>query len=59
MQIIMEHAAAKKMPGIRLAQNAFHSRSLCLYTRLGFMTRELQPMRRREFVMLRGDGERL
>jgi predicted N-acetyltransferase YhbS len=40
MQTVMEHAAAKKMPGIRLVQDAFHNRSLCLYTSLGFVTRE-------------------
>jgi predicted N-acetyltransferase YhbS len=40
MQAVMERAAAKKMPGIRLVQDAFHSRSLCLYTSLGFATRE-------------------
>ena len=40
MQTVMEHAAAKKMPGIRLVQDAFHNRSLCLYASLGFVTRE-------------------
>lgn len=40
MQTVMERAAAKKMPGIRLVQDAFHNRSLCLYTSLGFATRE-------------------
>ena len=40
MQTIMEYAAAKNMAGIRLVQDAFHNRSLCLYSRLGFLTRE-------------------
>ncbi len=40
MRAVMERATAKRMPGIRLVQDAFHSRSLCLYTRLGFATRE-------------------
>jgi len=40
MQTIMERAVAKKMSGIRLVQDAFHNRSLCLYARLGFVTRE-------------------
>ena len=40
MQAVMDRAAAKKMPGIRLVQEAFHNRSLCLYTRLGFVMRE-------------------
>jgi len=40
MQTIIERAAAKKMAGIRLVQDAYHNRSLCLYTSLGFATRE-------------------
>jgi hypothetical protein len=36
----MERAAAKKMLGIRLVQDAFHNRSLCPYAKLGFVTRE-------------------
>jgi GNAT superfamily N-acetyltransferase len=40
MQAVMEHAAEHKHAGIRLVQAAYHNRSLCLYTRLGFATRE-------------------
>jgi GNAT superfamily N-acetyltransferase len=40
MQTIIERAAATKMLGLRLVQDAYHNRSLCLYTRLGFVTRE-------------------
>lgn len=40
MQAVIDHATARKMPGIRLVQDAYHNRSLCLYTRLGFVTRE-------------------
>jgi predicted N-acetyltransferase YhbS len=40
MQVVMERAAEKKMPGIRLLQDTFHNRSLCLYISLGFVTRE-------------------
>jgi GNAT superfamily N-acetyltransferase len=40
MQAVMEHAAQRKHAGIRLVQAAYHNRSLCLYTRLGFATRE-------------------
>src|SRR5215471_8638068 len=39
MQAIMEHAGDNHS-GIRLVQAAYHNRSLCLYTRLGFVTRE-------------------
>jgi predicted N-acetyltransferase YhbS len=40
MRAVMERASAKNMPGIRLVQDSFHNRSLSLYTRLGFVTRE-------------------
>jgi predicted N-acetyltransferase YhbS len=39
MQAIMEHAR-ENHSGIRLVQAAYHNRSLCLYTRLGFAIRE-------------------
>jgi predicted N-acetyltransferase YhbS len=39
MQAMMEHATDNHS-GIRLVQTAYHNRSLCLYTRLGFTTRE-------------------
>jgi predicted N-acetyltransferase YhbS len=38
MQDVLDRAAGA--PGIRLVQAAFHNRSLCLYTSLGFRTRE-------------------
>jgi predicted N-acetyltransferase YhbS len=40
MQAAIDHFAAANVPGIRLVQAAYHNRSLCLYTRLGFQTRE-------------------
>ena len=40
MEAVLERAAARKLAGIRLVQDAFHNRSLCLYTSLGFVTRE-------------------
>jgi predicted N-acetyltransferase YhbS len=40
MQAVMDRVVAKKMPGIRLLQDTFHNRSLCLYTSLGFVMRE-------------------
>lgn len=39
MQAVIDHAQARSLPGIRLVQAAYHNRSLCLYTRLGFQTR--------------------
>jgi predicted N-acetyltransferase YhbS len=40
MQAVMTKAAERGDAGIRLVQAAYHNRSLCLYTRLGFVTRE-------------------
>ena len=36
----LERCALRKVPGVRLLQSAYHNRSLCLYTKLGFETRE-------------------
>lgn len=40
MQALMDHATTSNVAGIRLNQAAYHNRSLCLYTRLGFQVRE-------------------
>jgi GNAT superfamily N-acetyltransferase len=40
MQNVMYRAVEQKAAGIRLAQMAFHNRSLSLYTKLGFDTKE-------------------
>jgi predicted N-acetyltransferase YhbS len=40
MQGALERAAERRCPGIRLVQAGYHSRSLCLYTTLGFEVRE-------------------
>ena len=40
MQAVMERATARKFPGVRLVQAAYHRRSLSLYTKLGFDSRE-------------------
>lgn len=40
MQAAIEEAAARNAAGIRLVQSAYHNRSLSLYTKLGFATRE-------------------
>ncbi|MGP0000764.1 MAG: GNAT family N-acetyltransferase [Acetobacteraceae bacterium] len=40
MQDVIDRAAARNVPGVRLCQSAFHRRSLCLYTTMGFRTRE-------------------
>ena len=40
MQAVMERVAARNSPGVRLVQAAYHRRSLSLYTKLGFDSRE-------------------
>jgi hypothetical protein len=37
---VLDHASERRAAGVRLLQSAFHNRSLCLYTKLGFETRE-------------------
>lgn len=40
MQAVMDRSGKRGFAGIRLVQAAYHNRSLCLYTKLGFDTRE-------------------
>jgi GNAT superfamily N-acetyltransferase len=40
MQAVLTRSAERGFPGVRLLQSAFHNRSLSLYTKLGFDTRE-------------------
>jgi predicted N-acetyltransferase YhbS len=40
MTAIVERSHARGAAGIRLLQSAYHNRSLCLYTKLGFDSRE-------------------
>ena len=40
MRELLDRAATRQVPGVRLTQTAYHNRSLCLYTTLGFQTRE-------------------
>jgi predicted N-acetyltransferase YhbS len=41
MLAALERAAERPCAGIRLVQSAYHNRSLCLYTKLGFDSREM------------------
>ena len=41
MQAVIDRAVSRGVPSVRLCQSTFHRRSLCLYTSLGFRTREL------------------
>jgi predicted N-acetyltransferase YhbS len=40
MQDALDRSGRKQAAGVRLLQSGFHNRSLCLYTKLGFRTRE-------------------
>jgi predicted N-acetyltransferase YhbS len=40
MDNVLERVRAGNFAGVRLVQAAYHNRSLCLYTKLGFETRE-------------------
>ncbi len=40
MMAVLDRAAERGFAGVRLVQSAYHNRSLCLYTKLGFETRE-------------------
>jgi GNAT superfamily N-acetyltransferase len=40
MQDVLDRAARRQAAGVRLLQASYHNRSLCLYTKLGFQTRE-------------------
>lgn len=40
MLAVLKRAEERRFAGVRLLQSAYHNRSLCLYTKLGFDTRE-------------------
>jgi len=40
MENVLARVRARDFAGVRLVQTAYHNRSLCLYTKLGFDTRE-------------------
>ena len=40
MQALLDRVEERGFAGVRLLQSAYHNRSLCLYTRLGFDSRE-------------------
>ena len=40
MGAMLDRAAERRVPGVRLVQISYHNRSLCLYSRLGFDVRE-------------------
>jgi len=40
MLAVLKHAEERRFAGVRLLQSAYHNRSLCLYAKLGFDSRE-------------------
>lgn len=56
MEAVITRSANRKMPGIRLVQDAFHNRSLCLYTSLGFVTREPLSVMQGSALAIKLDG---
>ena len=40
MEAVLERAAGRRMAGVRLVQAAYHTRSMSLYAKLGFVVRE-------------------
>jgi predicted N-acetyltransferase YhbS len=40
MEDVLSRAKERKFPGVRLAQAAYNNQTLCLYSKLGFLTRE-------------------
>lgn len=48
MNVVLQRAAARRVPGVRLLQVAYHNRSMSLYAKLGFDVRE-------PFAAMQGD----
>jgi GNAT superfamily N-acetyltransferase len=40
MEHVLDRAAERRAPGVRLVQSSYNNQSLCLYTKLGFRARE-------------------
>ncbi|MDP8899858.1 MAG: GNAT family N-acetyltransferase [Actinomycetota bacterium] len=56
MQDVLDRAAQRNFPGVRLVQIAWHYRSLALYTKLGFDTRETLSVMQGPPLDLKIDG---
>jgi len=54
---VLERGAQRSVAGVRLVQSAYNNRSLCLYTKLGFETRELMSRLNGEPLGIRFVGE--
>src|SRR5882762_8236070 len=56
MDAVLKRAEERKFSGVRLLQAAFHNRSLSLYTKLGFDTREPISVMQGTAITKRMDG---
>ena len=56
MKAVIDRAAERSFPSVRLVQAAFHNRSLSLYTKLGFDTREPLSCMQGPKIGLKMDG---
>jgi predicted N-acetyltransferase YhbS len=58
MRAAIDHLATCGCPGVRLVQAAYHNRSLCLYTKLGFQTREMLSVMQGPALNIKFPGDR-
>jgi predicted N-acetyltransferase YhbS len=56
MAAVIDEAAKRNCPGVRLVQVAYHNRSLCLYTTMGFRCRGALSVLQGEPPKIRFDG---
>ncbi|BBX42980.1 GNAT family N-acetyltransferase [Mycobacterium simiae] len=56
MQAVLDRSSQRKAWGVRLVQLAYHNRSMSLYTKLGFKTREPLAAMQGEPVLQQFDG---
>ena len=60
MNAVLDRAAERGFPGVRLLQAAYHNRSLSLYTKLGFIAREpISAMQGPPLMQLRTQNPKL
>jgi len=56
MEAVLDRARERNFPGVRLVQAAFHTRSLSLYTKLGFDAREPLSVMQGQPIKKKMDG---
>jgi len=56
---VLDRAAKRNSPGVRLVQATYHTRSLCLYSKLGFVVQELLVAMQGKALGLRIPGHKV